>query len=329
MRTKLIWSITTLLVALPALAQDQPIAEEEAKAVAPCPACPEVAPCPACPEVAPCEYSECVDREVCHGGGPSFEDIDYAYSIEVYASVGEQVRHVVTPLNHVCRPNWKGVEFEFIGLPEGATVVVSKASATAEIRWRPGRDDIGEHQATARVRARGYDWSEAPVTIFVTEEWETFFMPGVQYSLWLPENRDEFGIIQGVSIQYLIAGWIHRNENHGPSHGRFYADIDLLRSTESSNLGVAYSFGLTLSFERNPKRRFLIPYFGAEIGGIYQKPEDGKKIHAGQINPLGGLNIWASRNIFVNVTVGYLVPFSYLQQLRGLRVKAGLNFSFW
>jgi hypothetical protein len=147
--------------------------------------------------------------------------------------------------------------------------------------------------------------------------------------LLVPEDRDEFGVIQGVSIQYLVAGWIHRNENRGPSHGRFYIDIDLVRSSESSNLGIIYSMGLTLSFERNPKRQFLIPYFGVELGGIYQKPEDGEKIHAAQVNPLGGISIWASQNFFFNVTAGYMVPFSHMEQLRGLRVKAGMNVSFW
>jgi hypothetical protein len=327
MRTLLVCSIALALIPGLAQAEDPPAdtAEPTLDTAAPVVSPPEPPPTPV---VARCD-TEPMEGEICRGDGPKFHEPDYGYGIEIYADIDEQIRYVITPTNHACRHQWRGVEFEFIGLPEGATHAVSEADATAEIRWRPGRDDIGEHQATARVRARGHPWAETPVTILVTEEWETFFMPGVQYSLWLPESRGEYGIIQGVSIQYLVAAWIHRNENRGPSHGRFYVDIDLLRSTESPNLGIAYSFGLTLSFERNPKRQFLIPYFGAEVGGIYHKPKEGKNIHAAQVNPLGGLSIWASQNIFVNVTVGYLVPFSHLEQLRGLRVKAGLNFSFW
>ena len=279
-----------------------------------------------------CECTPQADDKSCRGVGPRFLESDYTHAIEIYAIIGEELHYAVTPANNWCSVDWKDVEFDFNGLPAGAVVHFSTGANKMKeplIIWRPNRKDLGVYHATARVRAKGYKWSEAPITITVTEQWETFFMPGVQYSLWAPEARDELGVMQGVSIQYLIAAWIHRNNNYGPSHGRVYIDLDLLRSSVLSDLGFIYSLGFSLSFERNPKRQFLIPYFGLEFGGVYQKPDDQKKIHTAQICPLGGLNLWADQNIFINVTVGYMIPFSHLEDLRGLHVKAGLNFSFW
>jgi hypothetical protein len=330
--------MVTIFLAASSVSADEPVEEpvdptDVEPAVPPAatearpPPPPPVAP-PVIPTAAACDAV--YDGEiVCDGSGPRLEHPDSSYGLEAHASIDEQLRYVVTPANYECRRDWEQIEFELIGLPDGATAKVAVDDDLAEIRWRPGRDDIGEHFVTARVRARGHPWNEAELKIVVTEEWETFFMPGAQYSLLVPEARDQFGVLQGVSIEYLVAGWIHRNENRGPSHGRFYIDIDLMRSTVTSDLGIIYSMGMTLSFERNPKRQFLIPYFGVELGGIYQKPETGDQVHAAQVNPLGGISLFASQNLFVNVTAGYMVPFSHMEQLRGFRAKAGLNFSFW
>lgn len=256
-------------------------------------------------------------------GGPQLQDI------QISAKTDDIFQYLIPIINTECRKNWRNVEFEIEGMPTGATSKVLSGMDATEIRWTPQNRDIGEHHLRARVRAEGYAWNEVSVTVVVTQEDELFFTPGVQYSLWVPEARDVYGVLQGVSLEYLVVGWIHRNENRGPSHGRFYLDIDFLRSSVSPNLGLAYSAGIALSFERNPKRQFLIPFFGMEFGGIYQKLEERGKIHSVQINPLGGVNLWASKNIFINVTVGYLVPFSQLEDLRGLRFKSGINFSFW
>ena len=76
-------------------------------------------------------------------------------------------------------------------------------------------------------------------------------------------------------------------------------------------------------------RTTLLSFAAAVLAATPVLAEDEAKIHAAQINPLGGINLFANRNIFLSVAVGYMVPLSRLEQLRGPRVRAGLNFSFW
>lgn len=160
----------------------------------------------------------------------------------------------------------------------------------------------------------------------IAEEWETYFMPGVQYSLFLPADHAELGLFHGVSVEYLLAAWIHRNENRGPSHGRIYANIELLHSTTAGvSEMLLYHLGLDLSVERNPKRSWFIPFFGLEAGGMYQRELGGM----GQLVPMGGVRVYGSRNLFLNVIGGYLFPTSHLEELRGWRARAGLNLSLW
>lgn len=220
---------------------------------------------------------------------------------------------------------WKDLEIDVTGLPRGAEFKYYKDLRYGEVIWTPGDRDTGAHTFTARVRAQGFEWFTARYDIQVSDEWETFFMPGIQYVVHMPANSKRFGTLHGVSVEYLLAAWIHRNDNRGPSHGRVYVDIDLLQSTEGLDPALAYHLGLQLSMERNPKRNFAIPFFGAESGGVYQ----GDVGNVFQVTPLAGLHLWSDRNLFINVVGGYLFPFSDLEELRGWRVRAGLNVSFW
>jgi hypothetical protein len=134
--------------------------------------------------------------------------------------------------------------------------------------------------------------------------------------------------MQGVSMEFLAVSWIHRNDNRGPSHGRVFVNLDVLSSVEKG-VGTAFSptVGIDLSLERNPSRRYLLPYFGVESGALFQKDLG----RVGIVTPTAGLHVWASPNLFVNLTGGYLLPVSaqHFDDLRGVRAKAGIDFSFW
>jgi hypothetical protein len=171
-------------------------------------------------------------------------------------------------------------------------------------------------------------WSRlaaAQVPLPPEHNWETFLMPGAQYSLYLPSASGTYGHFQGFSIEILIAAWIHQNENRGPSHGRIYFDIDLLSSPQSTGKVLTYTLGVDLSFERDARRDFAIPFYGVEMGGLYLVTVG----NITTINPFAGLHVVAKRNVFINVTGGYLFPISHVDELKGWRVKAGLDFSFW
>lgn len=176
---------------------------------------------------------------------------------------------------------------------------------------RPKRPPLHERQAPSDSSASEVDF---------------YFQPGIGYSLYVPGDQSTFGVFQGVQLELNIASWIHKNENRGPSHGRFYVKAEILPSTrpDVSQLFL-YSLGTTLTFERNPKRNWLLPLFGFELGGLNQD-EMGS---AFQSSVFGGVHLWASPNLFVNLTAGYLLVPKQMKALAGFHGGVSVDFSLW
>lgn len=159
-----------------------------------------------------------------------------------------------------------------------------------------------------------------------TNNFDTYFQPGVGYSFFAPKASDSLGRFSGVVIEYLIWAGVNQNEDRGPSHTRLYAKINLLKSDKANVSDMfMYGGGLNFSFERNPKRSYLIPYFGVELGGISQKIIGSTF----QITPLIGAHLIARRNIFVNLHGGYVYPVNDFERLQGYFAQLGINFALW
>jgi hypothetical protein len=160
----------------------------------------------------------------------------------------------------------------------------------------------------------------------IDREWQTYGIPGIVLQTYYPDLKDSIGSFRGISVEYLIAAWIHQNENKGPSHGRFYAKINFMKSSQPKINDIFYmALGLNLSLERNPKRHFLIPFFGLEVGNMNQR-QFGNVL---AFTPIFGAHIYSSPNVFVNFTGGYVYPSKYLEELRGYTMQLGVNLSFW
>jgi len=224
------------------------------------------------------------------------------------------------------------ITFDATGMPEGMKLTLENGTSDrpiAVLRWRPKNGDVGSHEITITA-SDGKASIAKTVKISVEDNWQSYLMPGLQYSMYVPTDRAALGVFQGAGAEILFASWIHRNENRGPSHGRVYLDMDVLKSNRSE-LGAMFdlSLGFDLSIERNPVRRFLLPYFGLKVGGLIQKeaPKGGFM----QITPLLGLYVYADRNIFINASCGYLLPVNgeAFDAMRGLRGTLGANFSLW
>ena len=158
-----------------------------------------------------------------------------------------------------------------------------------------------------------------------TNDEDLYFMPGAGFSVYAP-SADTLGVFSGGNIDFLFYSAISQNNRRGPSHVRFYGKLGVLNSSKKNIATMlTYSAGITFSFERTPKRDFLIPYFGVEIGSITQK-----QISASfQITPIAGLHIVAKPNIFVNLHGGYIYPNTNAEALRGYTGQLTVNFSFW
>lgn len=245
--------------------------------------------------------------------------IDAPQSYE--ARVKDQVRIPIRSTS----PNNQQLTYSVAGAPPGATLV--PMGSYAELRWTPHDEDVGPHDMTVSV-SDGSRGASHDMTIVVVEEWKSFFMPGLQYSAYGPNRSSEWGSFHGVSAEFLLYAWIARNENRGPSHGRFYVDFDVLFSTRTDKASAFLpTLGLDLSIERNPQRRVFLPYFGMETGGLFQKELRG----IWMVVPFLGVHVFSSPNVFVNVTGGYVLPIDAdrFDELRGWRAKVGIDFSLW
>ena len=222
----------------------------------------------------------------------------------------------------VVDPDGDVPSYEVSGLPRGARFEGEKRSY---VEWKPSEDQIGVHT----MRVSGSDGT-ATVTrdleIFVEDEWNSSFLPGLYYSLWSPTDRANIGTFQGVGMEIVPYAWIHRNANRGPSHGRITLRADVLDSSRAGmGLALIYSAGLDLSIERNPYRRWLIPFFGVDGGGLLQKQAG----HHLQVSPHLGCYLWTSRNLFVSMAGSYVIVPGQLDSLSGWRASAGLNLTLW
>lgn len=226
-------------------------------------------------------------------------------------------------------PDGDALTLRASGLPNGARF----DPVTHQLSWQPKREDVGTHTIALFV-ADGEKTSEAQVKIRVDdpnaapeqEEWKSFLQPGLGYAVYLPRDQETYSVFHGIDMQLSIVSWIHRNENRGPSHGRLYVSAQVLRDDEKTTGPLfVYSLGLTLSLERNPKRSFLLPHYGVEIGGMAEDSIGGQF----QSRFFGGVHIWSSRNLLVNAEAGYLLVPRAMADLAGFSAGANAVFSLW
>jgi hypothetical protein len=220
--------------------------------------------------------------------------------------------------------------YTIVGAPRGSVF----NPTTGGLSWSPTDDDVGQHRVTVAVsdgtmrvtQVLTFEVVESPLELRKSSEWESYLMPGVGYSVYAPGDRDTFGTLQGVALELLIGTWIHRNENRGPSHGRVYVNAEIMTSSDDDvpNL-FAYSFGFSLSFERNPRRKWLIPVYGLDLGQVFHE-DFGSRFQA---TPYFGFHVFSDPNFFVSARGGYRMVPSDMAHVGGLHAGANLNFSVW
>lgn len=193
------------------------------------------------------------------------------------------------------------------------------------LEWTPTDSQTGLY--VLKGHATDGELTSGPIIqeVEIVEEWESVFLPGAYFQAYLP-NNSALGTYMGVGLELVPFSWIHLNDNRGPSHGRIYIRGELLNSSEKETpVAFIYGFGTSLSVERNPSRRWLIPYFGFDLGGLLQE-DTGHNFH---ITPHTGLYFWISRNVSFGVQGGYLIAPSDLEGLRGWKITTGGNFTLW
>jgi hypothetical protein len=214
-------------------------------------------------------------------------------------------------------------EFQWdISLPDGAHFDPNRRF----LYWKMRSDQLEDYLIKVRVRYRDV-LDSAVVAVRVAEKWKSALIPGASYSLYVPYNPTAYGTFNGVAVEYLLAAWVSRTEERGPSHGKVYVRFDLMSSSHSDiSESFFYTAGVNLSLERNPRRLFAIPYFGVELGGMYNAQWSSNIF---QFTPVAGVWLYADQTNTISLTGGYLIPSEQFETLRGWRAGIGGTFSLW
>ena len=88
---------------------------------------------------------------------------------------------------------------------------------------------------------------------------------------------------------------------------------------------VMYRGGAQVAFERNASRAYVIPYFAADIGGLWSDATGRRWYVDGGV----GLYVVHRRNVIVDVELTGLLPFSDPSRLGGFTSRLGLSFALW
>ncbi|MEZ4302590.1 MAG: hypothetical protein R3B70_47110 [Polyangiaceae bacterium] len=154
-------------------------------------------------------------------------------------------------------------------------------------------------------------------------EYETYVVPGGQGIVYKAAGTETPYVGGGFRLDAVR--WSHHNDDFGPGEGSVYFQASLLKSPSSEHALGIYEVGMSLSFERNPKRRYLIPYFGFSSGGIVAEDVPG----TGFVQPTLGLHLYASPNVVADVQGGYVFPTENVDQVMGVRGQVSIRFHAW
>lgn len=149
-------------------------------------------------------------------------------------------------------------------------------------------------------------------------------MPSVAGHLYAPS--DAMGTWLGGGVQIVLFTWSDNSDRFGPGQGKIFFDIGALSSSEDgAGTMVKYRGGANVSFERNASRSWVIPYFGATVGGMHEDTLGRRAF----IEGLLGAHLWYTANVIFDVEGGYLFPFKDADDLAGVTAQATLSVSLW
>jgi hypothetical protein len=202
------------------------------------------------------------------------------------------------------------------------TVFVAIPLSAEAARCSDGRDSNPNNNKTVDASTATTETPPPPPNEECIER-DIYFMPGATGVFFQPGRSHAPFFGAGATIAPYQ--WSRNNDHFGPSQGSVYFGVAMLGSEKTSGVMTLYELGATASFERNSSRRWLIPYFGATVGGMTQS-------HIGTaayVYPLGGMHFYWHRNLMIDGEGGYHFPFAEVDQTRGPRAQLTARFSLW
>jgi hypothetical protein len=158
----------------------------------------------------------------------------------------------------------------------------------------------------------------------VCRPWSATLLPTVFGAMYAPRGLP--GTYFGGGAEAVLLAWSDNSDAYGPSQGRLRLDVAYLASSEMNTGGmVMYRGGAQVGFERNASRAWGIPYFTADLGGLWSDATGRRWFVDGGL----GLYVVHRRNLIVDLEITGILPFSNPDQLGGLATRLGLSFAVW
>lgn len=159
------------------------------------------------------------------------------------------------------------------------------------------------------------------------DEWDDYFMPGIGYKTYLPKNHKELGTYHGIMTEFVIYARAKgkTSSTTGPARIKTYGNMSIMASDNSNAKDIFHAnVGLNLSFEGKTDRKYGIPYFGLEMGGMFQR-----SFSTLQFAPVAGVQIVSTKKILWNVQGGYQYTTKRFDELSGFTFTSTFNVLLW
>ena len=158
-------------------------------------------------------------------------------------------------------------------------------------------------------------------------EWDDYFMPGIGYKAYIPKNRADLGVYHGVMTEFVIYARAKdaRSTQSGPARIKTYGNLSIMTSDNATAKDIFFAnAGLNLSFESSMYRKIFIPYFGLEVGGLFQRD-----FSTFQFSPVAGIQLMSTKRIIWNAQAGYQYTTKKFDEYSGYTFSSTLNVLLW
>jgi hypothetical protein len=156
----------------------------------------------------------------------------------------------------------------------------------------------------------------------VCRPWSAVLLPTAYAGMYAPNDGPMF---YGGGVEAVLLAWSDNSQAFGPSQGRIRSDIGILAPDAGSGNIVMYRTGAQLAFERNASRAYGIPYFAADVGGLWSEATGRRWFVDAGI----GVYVIHRRSLVVDVEVTGVLPFQDPDQLGGVTSRLALSFALW
>jgi hypothetical protein len=160
----------------------------------------------------------------------------------------------------------------------------------------------------------------------VCRPWSALLLPTVFGAVYAPRGVGSTYV--GAGAEAVLLAWSDNSPAFGPSQGRVRFDIGILDSLgDEPSFGtmVQYRLGAQVSFERNASRKFMIPAFVFDVGGLFTASTRTRWFADAGL----AIYIWQQRSVSVDLEAVYVIPFKDVDVLAGVRTRLGLSVALW